>query len=39
MREQRKIADEDARPVEGILVGAGLGAMFWTVCAVVAALA
>jgi len=31
------MAEEDARAVEGILLGAGLGAVFWTIIAAVAA--
>jgi hypothetical protein len=34
-----RMAAEDARPVEGILAGAGLGAIVWTLLAIVAALA
>jgi hypothetical protein len=31
----REMAEEDARPVEGILLGAGVGAAFWTTLAAV----
>jgi len=30
------MADEDARAVEGILLGAGIGAVLWTIVAAVA---
>lgn len=30
------MAEEDARPIEGILTGAGLGAAFWMLIAVAA---
>jgi|GEM_PF-6428897 hypothetical protein len=31
------MSDEDARAVEGILLGAGIGAIVWTIVAAVAA--
>lgn len=33
------MAEQDARPVEGILIGSGVGFVLWTVMAVVATLA
>jgi hypothetical protein len=32
------MAEEDARPIEGILAGAGLGVVVWALLAVVAAI-
>jgi len=33
------MAEEDARAVEGILLGAGIGAVFWTIVAAAVAYA
>lgn len=33
------MAEEDARPIQGILAGAGLGAALWTMVVIVAAMA
>jgi hypothetical protein len=39
MKKVDPMAEQDARPVEGILIGSGVGFMLWALIAMVATLA